>query len=286
MHKRLLAGCVFLVALSAAPSAQATPVCTDGFMNGPPRALCGNRIFPEAEMARAYIQFAPQPGTGFAEYRHGLEYIAASYPRWVSVTTLAELYDDEDAKSAGPDEIRSYLANDSGDGRDIPVLKMTDHQVPDDEKQALFFSLSVHGNERGGLEGGVRTAEDLAIAALHDGGELPDGADNADLVDTCDASELRLSTGVEPSAEHSYGSAEEGGRLHHRLQRRRLGDGRHLGRARRSLYNRGNQIGTDLNRQMPTIGRINLDAQPAPGERDALRHAADARRRRRTSRAT
>ena len=49
--------------------------------------------------------------------------------------------------------------------------------MPDEGKETLLFSLSVHGNERGGLEGGVRTAEDLAIAA-EEGGKIEDGVDN------------------------------------------------------------------------------------------------------------
>ena len=69
------------------------------------------------------------------------------------------------------------------DGHEIFVIKITDHKVPDKEKETLIFSLSVHGNERGGLEGGLRTAEDLAIAAEngeHDHRELIDGIDNYD----------------------------------------------------------------------------------------------------------
>ncbi len=54
------------------------------------------------------------------------------------------------------------------------MIKITDHNVPDEGKETLLFSLSVHGNERGGLEGGVRTAEDLAIAA-EEGGTIVDG---------------------------------------------------------------------------------------------------------------
>ena len=57
-----------------APAASATPVCTDGFNGGPPRALCGGRIFPEAAIARSYVQYAPDP-TGFREYADGLLYL-------------------------------------------------------------------------------------------------------------------------------------------------------------------------------------------------------------------
>ena len=68
-------------------AASATPVCTDGYMGGPPQASCVGRIFPEAAGARSYVQFLPDP-TGFREYQHGIEYLAQAYPRWVSVTNL------------------------------------------------------------------------------------------------------------------------------------------------------------------------------------------------------
>jgi hypothetical protein len=44
--------------------------------------------------------------------------------------------------------------------------------VPDAGKKKLFFSMSVHGNERGGLEGGLRAVEDLAIAVRQDDGKI------------------------------------------------------------------------------------------------------------------
>ena len=60
----------FLALISAVP-ASATPVCTDGYMGGPPAALCGGRIFPEAELARGYVQYTPD-AFGFIEYQHGI----------------------------------------------------------------------------------------------------------------------------------------------------------------------------------------------------------------------
>jgi len=106
-----------LVALMTASPAAATPVCTDGYGGGPPAALCGGRIFPEAELARGYIQYTPD-AFGFIEYQHGIEYLAEKYPRWISVFRLSDVYGD-DAVSAGPDRRRPDADNDGGDGRDI-----------------------------------------------------------------------------------------------------------------------------------------------------------------------
>jgi hypothetical protein len=154
--------------------------------------------------------------------------------------------------SAGPDRTRSYEEDDSGDGRDIQVIKITDHEVADKGKETLFFSLSVHGNERGGLEGGLRTAEDLAMAATN-GGTISDGVDNYD-----------SSTGRDPEF-HEIEVAE--------LLKKEavfLVDFNVDGWAQGDLwnqplpntYNRGNSLGTDLNRQMPSVGRINPSRNP------------------------
>ncbi|MGH2837863.1 MAG: M14 family zinc carboxypeptidase [Thermoleophilaceae bacterium] len=238
----------FLTLVFAAPAA-ATPVCTDGYKGGPPADLCGGRIFPEAELARGYIQYTPDP-FGFIEYQHGIEYLAQKYPRWISVFKLSDLY-GEDAVSAGPDALRSYEEGDAADGRDIQVTKISDHNVPDEGKETLLFSLSVHGNERGGLEGGVRTAEDLAIAA-EQGGTIVDGYRN-----------YESSTGRHATL-HEHDVADV-------LAKEAVylldfnADGWAVGdwwNQPPLPYSRGNSIGTDLNRQMPTIGRVNENRNP------------------------
>ena len=234
-----------------ASGASATPVCTDGYMGGPPRAACGGRVFPEAAVARGYIQFTADPA-GYTEYQHGLEYLAELYPRWISVFSLQDLY-GRNAVSAGDDEVRSYEEEDRdvGDGRNIFIVKITDHKVPDKDKKALFFSLSVHGNERGGLEGGVRTAEDLAIAA-EEGGTITDGVEN-----------YETTTGTKPKF-HEYEVKDV-------LKQEVVylasfnPDGWAVGDTTRvptAPYERGNSLGTDLNRQMPTVGRINESRNP------------------------
>ena len=239
-----------LVLLAFAAPANATPVCTDGYMGGPSAALCGGRIFPEAENAQAYVQYNANP-SGFIEYQHGIEYLAQKYNRWVSVFKLKDRYGD-DAVSAGPDGIRPYDEGDTDDGRDIWVIKVTDHSVPDKGKDTLLYSLSVHGNERGGLEGGLRTAEDLAMAAT-DGGKLVDGVDN-----------YESSTGAAPKFREFE--------VRDLLAKQAVylvsfnvdgwASGDFWNPPIPATYNRGNSIGTDLNRQMPSIGRINPSRNP------------------------
>ena len=156
-----------------------------------------------------------------------------------------------DAVSAGPDAVRPYAPNDANDGRDIWVVKITDHQVPDSAKKPLMYSLSVHGNERGGLEGGVRAAEDLAMAATN-GGKVSDGIDN-----------YESTTGRKPVF-HSYEvrdvlAQEAVYLIDFNVDGWAVGD---LWAFPPNLYSRGNSIGTDLNRQMPTVGRIDQSRNP------------------------
>ncbi|MFN2526909.1 MAG: M14 family zinc carboxypeptidase [Actinomycetota bacterium] len=243
--------CLFVFLIVPAMPAIATPVCTDGYHGGPPRIRCGNRVFPEAALATGYVQYTPDP-TEFSEFRHGIEYLAELYPRWISVYTFTEYFRDKKAVSAGGDRIRSYEKDDSGDGRDIWVIKITDHKVPDKGKMALTYSLSVHGNERGGLEGGLRTAEDLAMAA-ESGGTIIDGIDN-----------YESATGRKPKF-HEYEVADVLKKevvylVDFNIDGWAVGDYWH--EPNPSLYSRGNSLGTDLNRQMPTVGWINTTRNP------------------------
>ena len=47
---------------------------------------------------------------------------------------------------------------------DLYVLRVTDETVPDDQKKKYVMSLSIHGIERAGVEGGTRAIEDLVTA--------------------------------------------------------------------------------------------------------------------------
>ena len=136
-------------------------------------------------------------------------------------------------------------------GRDIQVVKLTDHSVPDEGKETLLYSLSVHGNERGGLEGGLRTAEDLAIAA-ENGGKLADGVDNYDSSTGRKEvfHELEVKDLLAKEAVYFVDFNPDGWAI---------GD---LFATPTQPYSRTNANGTDLNRQMPTIGRINPTRNP------------------------
>ena len=239
-----------LITAGLVAPASATPVCTDGYQGGPPLAICGGRIFPEAEIARSYVQYLPDPA-GFREYQHGLEFLAETYPRWVSVLTLDSHFRNGLAKTVGEDGVRPGEKGDTEDSHEIFGIKITDHNVPDKGKETLFFSLAVHGNERGGLEGGLRTAEDLAMAAQN-GGTITDGT-----------GEYESTTGKQPKF-HEYEvkdvlKKEVVYLMDFNIDGWQVGDTYHEPPL---PYERQNGAGTDLNRQMPTTGFINSSRNP------------------------
>jgi hypothetical protein len=98
----------------------------------------------------------------------GLEFLEGRFPRYLDLINLHDLYAEDPAfaehtfKSAGlpkPDLSR--------DKRDLYVVKVTDAQspVPEADRRHFAYSLSIHGIERAGLEGGIRAIEDLVTWA-------------------------------------------------------------------------------------------------------------------------
>lgn len=109
------------------------------------------RVFPEAF---AHEEYGPDtvPATdfiGFFEFQAGLEYLAAQYPDYLTVH-----------------EVGTSVGLDGGSGQDqfpVYMLEITNLQspMPMEERQSVLFMLSIHGNEKGGREGGFRVLEDL-----------------------------------------------------------------------------------------------------------------------------
>jgi hypothetical protein len=199
-----------LAVISAAPfvPAAASPVCADE-----PRTVCGDRIFPEAERSASFIQHDN------GEYEAGIKALERDYPRFVKVRRL-DHYVGHKAESV--------------EGRPIWVVEITDFQAPETNKLPVVISLSAHGPERAGLEGGARYMEDLARwAADEPQHELRNGTEKDSIgVPVSEALKkvhLYLSS-INPDG-WSRGDAENGG-----------------------VYQRGNGAGVDLNREFPTVG--------------------------------
>lgn len=205
-----------LALVTGSISAGASPVCPDE-----PRAPCGGRIFPEAESSATFVQHDN------GEYEAGIRAIAAEFPRFVKVRTFSQVLGEE-TLSAG--------------GREILLVEITDFEAPEKGKIPVAVSLSVHGLERAGLEGGVRYMEDVARWAAEQPDHKLRNGTNPDSIavpvrDALKNVHLYL-TCLNPDGWAS-GDAQNGGG-----------------------FDRGNANGEDLNREYPTLGWTDVGNTP------------------------
>ena len=221
--------------LATALPGSASPVCPDE-----PRTACGDRIFPEAQNSVAFVQHDS------GEYEDGIKALARDFPRYVKVTNFTKLLDNK-AKSF--------------DGRPLWMVEITDFDAPEENKVPVMVSLSVHGPERAGLEGGVRYMEDLARWAAGDP----------------DQPERKLRNGTDPdSVAIPISKALE--KVHIYIADLNP-DGWAAGDAANGgVFMRGNGNGTDLNRQFPTMGWFDVSRPGALTEPEAAAWAKLTRR--------
>ena len=106
-----------------------------------------NRIFPDPIQTTDFIQYTEGGRTGIS-YKPGLAALEERYGKVIDVDDIGDLVGMPGIKSFG--------------GRDIPVITVTDESVPNEDKVDLYFSMSIHGLERAGLEGSMRFIEDIA----------------------------------------------------------------------------------------------------------------------------
>lgn len=217
MTRKILPPLLSLALLAAAIlPAGAAPVCAE-----PPREVCGGRIFPEAEMSFSFIQHDN------SEFEQGILALAEEFPRYIKVRTFSDIFGKE-TLSAG--------------GREIWMIEVTDFKAPEKKKEPVAVSLSVHGPERAGLEGGVRYAEDLARWATEDGDKVLRNGTEDDSVAIPVRDALRrvhlYLTNINPDG-WGQGDAANGG-----------------------VFERGNANGVDLNREFPTKGWTKLSYTP------------------------
>jgi hypothetical protein len=127
------------VVLAMSPSS-AAPTCTSPGT----QAACGGRIVAEPEVSVSFHQF-----DGPIESLEGtLTAIEGLAPRYLEVMTIAEATGNPEHQSFG--------------GRPLWVVRVTDEQAARAGKVQAAVSLSVHGLESAGREGGLRYLEDLA----------------------------------------------------------------------------------------------------------------------------
>lgn len=205
-------------AVTAVPvAASAAPTCTTSGTE----AACGGRVVAEANRSTTFVQY----GLEFFDAAAAIERIA---PQVVDVTTLDKLTGSSTHVSAG--------------GRQVPVIRLTDESVPSAGKKQVVASLSVHGNESAGREGGIRFAEDVARAFRDD----PESVLHSGDVD------VKL-TDLLAEVEIYLGFTNPDGWA--------MGD---LLDSEFVIFDRGNSNGADLNRQFPTTGWTQTNGRPLP----------------------
>lgn len=211
MRPLVLLSAAALTASVLAP-VDAAPVCTDPI----PQAACGNRVIPDPLLSGTFLQYG-------SEVWPALDAIEKIAPEVVEVRTLAEWTKNKGYVSAGK--------------RQIPVVRITDEKKPQKGKKIVVVSLSVHGNEPAGREGGLRYIETLARWWKADRKHKLYSGNVAMPLDTVLA-KTELWLGVPNPDGWAAGD---------------LGNG---------IFERGNDKGTDLNREFPTVGWTNRNATP------------------------
>jgi hypothetical protein len=206
-HRRLAAGVVAIAAVAALPLAgNAAPTCTDPATE----AACGGRVVAEPLTTVSFVQYD-------LEAMPALEAIEAVAPEVVEVFTL--------------DELTGNAAHISFGERPIPVVRLTDETRPATGKRKVVFSLSIHGTEPAGREGGIRYIEDVARWWVDDPTHPVFSGDNEFALDDVLAN-TEVWLGFPNPDGWAKGDLTGGG----------------------GTFARGNDNNIDLNRQFPTMG--------------------------------
>jgi hypothetical protein len=107
----------------------------------------------------------------YQEVIDGAKFLERRYPDYLDVIRLDQAYDNPNYMSAG---LPRMIVNKDGkpkvigrDRRPLYLLKVTDRTspIPEADREHFAYSLSIHGIERAGVEGGVRAMEDLVTWA-------------------------------------------------------------------------------------------------------------------------
>jgi hypothetical protein len=206
MRRAIALVCLIL----AVPLAQALP--TPGFNGAASDAILG-RVFPEALQTNDYVSYD--------EARAGLDLLLAEKPDLLELVVL------------GPSLGWANPTTGEREPHEIIAVEVTDEKsdVPPPMKRTLVFFLSIHGNEKGAREGGLRVIEDLARG-------IGLAAEEPELLEM-----LRYQKLV-------FIFANADGWTHEELEYRASGD------PRPDQFTRENANNTDLNRQFPTVGYL------------------------------
>jgi hypothetical protein len=215
----------------------------------------GVKDTPQGVSPFAKGQVCTEQFLGYDEVIAGSQFLERTYPRFMSVIRLDQAYDNPNYRSAGIPTTFGF--NDDGnlqildrDRRPLYMFKVTDRQSPIPERDRLHFaySLSIHGIERAGLEGGIRAMEDLITwaACETDPGAAPacpfEGPFPKPIVETPTERETPTAGDVLRNSVIYFVPPNPDG-----WRRGELGEAG-------VYYQRYNGNGVDLNRDWPTVG--------------------------------
>jgi hypothetical protein len=251
----------FLVGTSASPVV-ATPVATNeelyqlygrafpdphGCLDGAP----GTSPWAKGDVcAEQFVQWD--------EAVQGLTFLESRFPRYLQVLNLRTMFGDNPAfqnqefQSAGLPQLDLSRLK-----RDLYVVKVTDRQspVPETDRRHFAYSLSIHGIERAGLEGGIRAIEDLVTwgACEADPAAAPACADEGPF-----PKRILEPTNSGPTA----GEVLRNGVVYFVFANP---DGWHRGEYSEGgvFFQRYNGNGMDLNRDFPTMGYTEAQYTPS-----------------------
>ncbi|MDT7570646.1 MAG: hypothetical protein QOE05_820, partial [Actinomycetota bacterium] len=209
---RRLAVLATVAAVLSPTAALAAPTCPDPVT----RPLCGGRVVPEAELSVSEHQYSGSLDN-LAETLKALQGVA---PKGFFTPFVL-------GKSAG--------------GHDLWVAKVTDPSVPSSQKKQVAISLSIHGIEPAGREGGIRYLEDLAHwASTEPGHVLYAGDTGVPIRDVLRQAELYVGF-LNPDGWNQMDLDDENA-------------------STGATQPRYNDAGADLNRDFPTLGWIDHNA--------------------------
>jgi hypothetical protein len=248
----LLLAASFLVGTSASPVV-ATPVATTEELY-----QVYGRVFPDphgcldgvpATSPWAKGDVCAEQFVQWDEAVDGLTFLESRFPRYVQVLNLRTMFGDHPAfqdqefRSAGLPQLDLSRLK-----RDLYVIKVTDRQSPiaEPDRRHFAYSLSIHGIERAGLEGGIRAIEDLVTWAACEG--------EANAAPACSVEGPFPKRILEPSdSGPTAGEVVRNSVVYFVFANP---DGWHRGDVTEGgvFYQRYNGNGMDLNRDFPTVG--------------------------------
>jgi hypothetical protein len=214
----------------------------------------------------------------YAEVLAGAKFLAQRFPDLFEVIRLDNAYDNPEYVSAG---IAKVTANEDGEqkvlGRDrspLYLFKVTDAEsdVPESERLHFAYSLSIHGLERAGLEGGVRAMEDLVTWAACEKEDYVDNTPACGLEGPFPKSIVESDTerpvptageALRSTVSYFFMPNPDGWRNGQKSDAVELRDGNvNTNYTPGVTFARGNGNGVDLNRDWPNVGYTQKSHQP------------------------